>query len=458
MPDAGPNLLVIQTDEQSAWTLGVYGGRLVETPNIDRLGREGAVFDNFFTNSAVCTPSRGCFLTGRYPEAHGAFANNEILRRDEITWAQVLADRDYETGYAGKWHLDGTPRPGWVHPDRSMGFRDNRFMFNRGHWKRIETWPPEGREPTAFPYEVIGDETSYTTDWLTDRAIEFLRRPRSAPFAYMLSLPDPHTPFTVREPYASLYTPDAMPLPSTLRPAWMPRWASDLRRRMTQGIEDEDLERVVRERMAAYCGMVKCIDDNVGRLLAALEEDGRLDDTVVVFTTDHGQYLGEHGLFGKNAMFETAYRIPLLIRWPRQIAPGTRIDRIVDTVDVQRTLLGLMGAEPCGREQGRDASPLLRGEACAWEDISFAHHCWQRAGERPHAAHHSLAGAFTPGWQLILDREGDHVLFDRAGDPAQTVNRYADPTCRTIVGDLTDRIVRHHAALQTPAHAWLATL
>ena len=114
MPDR-PNLLVIHTDQQNCWTLSAYGGTLVDTPNIGRLGQEGAIFRSFFTNSAVCTPSRGCLVTGRYPHAHGAYTNNIPLNRDEVTFAQVLLRDGYDTGYAGKWHLDGDRRPGWVH-------------------------------------------------------------------------------------------------------------------------------------------------------------------------------------------------------------------------------------------------------------------------------------------------------------------------------------------------------
>ncbi len=156
--------------------------------------------------------------------------------------------------------------------------------------------------------------------------------------------------------------------------------------------------------------------------------------------------MGEHGLFGKNCMYETAYRIPLLIRWPARIAAGARVDRILDTVDFQSTLLSLMGMPTSGREQGRDASPLLRGEACDWDDVSYVHH-----------SSHSLAGIFTPEWELILDQGGDHALFNRKDDPDQVVNRYADPACRRAVEELTGRIVRHHIAVDSPARAWLDT-
>ena len=137
-----PNLLVILTDQQSAWTLGAYGGDAVGTPRIDAVGEEGARFENFFTNSAVCSPSRGCLFTGLYPHVHGTYHNDIELNRDAVTFAQVLRDNGYETGYAGKWHLDGHKRrPGWMTPERSMGFTDCRWMFEcsqrqTGTWKK----------------------------------------------------------------------------------------------------------------------------------------------------------------------------------------------------------------------------------------------------------------------------------------------------------------------------------
>ena len=208
-----PNLLIIHTDQQSFWTLGCYGGTVVETPNIDRLAAGGAIFNNFFTNSAVCTPSRGCFVTGRYPSSHGAYTNNISLNRDEVTFAEVLRREGYRTGYVGKWHLDGDPRPGWVHPERSMGFEDARYMFNRGHWKKVEDFPMNKKDqPVVHPYSVIGDEATYATDWLTNKTLAFLDVEDDRPFCHMLSLPDPHGPVQVRAPYDTMFAPEDMPL------------------------------------------------------------------------------------------------------------------------------------------------------------------------------------------------------------------------------------------------------
>ena len=436
-----PNLLIIHTDQQNCWTVGAYGGALVSTPHVDSLAKEGAIFRNFFTNSAVCTPSRGCFLTGRFPHSHGAHRNDIELNRDETTLARVLRKHGYETGYAGKWHLDGPPKPGFMKPERSMGFEDCRFMFNRGHYKKI-TEGPDGR-PHAHPYNVIGDEKTYTTDWLADKTIEFLKAPRMRPFFFMVSFPDPHTPFTVRPPYDAMFRPEDMTVPPTLHQEDRPKWADD-KQHQVKGDTPEAREAWLRKQKAQYCGEVKCIDDNVGRILGFLRERGVLDDTIVVFSTDHGEYMGEHGLMYKNMLYETAYRIPLLVRWPKRIVKGTAIENVVGTVDFQPTILGLMGLAPSGREQGRDASALLLGKRTDWEDEAFLHH-----------SSLNRAGLFTSRWEVAFVKNGEHVLFDRAKDPDQVQNLFRDPRHQDVVRELTARVVDHNVDVDAPAAQWL---
>ena len=439
--DKRPNLLIIHTDQLSCWALSIYakqltktpnyGKILVETPHIDSIGRDGAILHNFFTNSAVCTPSRGCLVTGRYPHAHGAYRNNIEMSRDGMTIAHILQRNGYETGYAGKWHLDGTPKPGWVKPERSMGFADCRFMFNRGHWKKIVD-QPDGN-PKALPYKAIGDEKTFTTDWLADKTIEFVEKRRDRAFFYMVSIPDPHGPFTVREPYMGMYDPKDMTVPNTFKESPAGKRGTS---RRTAG--------QMQKSKAHYCGLVKCIDFNVGRILRSLKEQRILDDTIIVFTTDHGEYMGEHGLYGKNQWYRTAYQIPFLVRWPKKIRPGTLIDRFVTNVDVQQTLLGLMEVEPCGREQGRDASALLRGEKVEWVNEAMIHH-----------SSLASAGIFTPKYELVLKAEGDHMLFDRVSDPEQTKNLYDNSEYKKVVNELTRRIIQHNIKVDSPAVSWL---
>lgn len=444
MSAARPNLLVIHTDQQSWWTLGCYGGTLVDTPHTDRLAAEGARFRNFFTNSAVCTPSRGCFLTGRYPQAHGAQSNDVPLNRDEITFAEVLRRSGYRTGYAGKWHLDGKDKPGWMRPERAMGFQDVGAMFNRGHWKAIHDPAVPGGTPTVKASEV-GDASTYTTDWLTAHTIRFLETAAGAPFCFMLSIPDPHIPVTVRKPYDTMYDPANMPLPATWNDPALPDWAVEIRDQGPYAPAKPDRESRLRRFLAGYCGEVKLIDDCIGRLRQALERLGILEDTVVVFTTDHGDYAGEHGLQAKNHLYETAYRLPLIIRWPERIRGGVVLDQVVSTVDFQPTILRLMGLEPCGREQGRDASPLLAGRDAPWDNSAFIYH-----------SHHHCAGIFTEAFELALVKGRQSMLFDRIRDPHQMRNLFDDPGYAAVRDALIRRVVEHHAAYQSPAAEWLA--
>jgi uncharacterized sulfatase len=356
------------------------------------------------------------------------------MNRDEVTIAHILNRHGYETGYAGKWHLDGEPKPGWVGVDRSMGFADCQFMFNRGHWKKIVE-KSEG-DPDVSPYQVIGDRKTYTTDWLTDKTIEFLQKPRSRPFFYMVSIPDPHTPFTVREPYMTMYDPEKMIVPNTFKET------APGKKKKRQGNKE-----ALKRNKARYCGLVKCIDDNVGRILDCLRQKRILDNTIVVFTTDHGEYMGEHGLYGKNQWYRTAYQIPFLVRWPEKIKAGTAIRQFVTNIDVQQTLLGLMDIKSSGREQGRDASPLLRGETVEWKDEAMIHHSSLES-----------AGIFTPDYELVLKANGNHMLFNRLNDPEQTKNLHDNPEYKNVMKELTKRIVRHNITVDAPAVSWLKKL
>jgi len=218
---APPNLLVIQTDEHHFNTLGCYGGRIVATPHIDWLAENGARATSFYATTPVCSPSRSSFVSGRYPQNTPVITNNVPMDDSVVTFAEILARQGYAAGYAGKWHLDGSGKPQWG-PEREFGFSDNRFMFNRGHWKKMED-TPEGprvasRNAKDQPdYGVAGaDEKSFTTDWLAQKAIDFIDVHHGEPFCYMVSFPDPHGPNTVRPPYDTMYAGVEVPIPASL--------------------------------------------------------------------------------------------------------------------------------------------------------------------------------------------------------------------------------------------------
>lgn len=482
-----PNVLFILTDEQSLWTLSSYGGELPGTPNIDSIGRQGAIFRNFFVTSAVCTPSRGCYMTGRYPYAHGAYHNDLPLHPDEFTLGNMFQQAGYETGYAGKWHLDGKNNPvwpDWIPTERSFGFEDHRWMFNQGHWKRIverpKGWPNnvseatfsaffdgarvqdasqgrhvyESEQPDGRPDEnyVSSAPGEYFTDWLTDKAIEFIRRPRGAPFFYVLAFPDPHQPFTVREPYGSMFPRSNMKLPATFYQKDLPIWGekmrqADVKREGVSGPFDPRRKAIFRERKAEYLGEVKCIDDQVGRILTTLRELNILDNTLVIFASDHGEYMGEHGIYFKNALYEPAHHVGMLMRWPTGIRPGTAVEQCVANVDLLPTLASMLSLKTSGREQGHDASRLLRGNSTGWDDEAFIH-----------KDYFTQSGVFTEEWELGLNEGGGSVLFDRKNDPLQIHNLYNDPAHKKIVAELTARTIEHNHKLGSPAMKWLSAL
>jgi arylsulfatase A-like enzyme len=265
-----------------------------------------------------------------------------------------------------------------------------------------------------------------------------MRKERVDPFCLMLSIPDPHTPFQPRAPYDTMFFPENMEIPesyfeqSTFEP-------------FTRQQGNKPDEATLRQFKAWYHGAVKLIDDNVGKLLACLEEKGMLDDTIVVFTSDHGEYMGEHGLMGKNTIYETAHRVPFLIRWPEKITSGSVVDRVVASVDFQKTLLGLVGLEPCGREQGRDASGLLCGDDSPWEDVAYIHH-----------PSYQWAGVFTSRYEYAVHRDGYSVLFDRNVDPHQTTNLARQDGGHPSEIQITEEALsRHYQSTGSPVREWL---
>lgn len=425
------NVLILYTDEHHFNTLGCYGGTVVDTPNIDSIGLSGAIATRFYATTPVCSPSRACFMTGMYPTTTGITTNNIPLPDRFVTFAQVLQQQGYATGYAGKWHLAGTAKPGWS-PRPSFGFEDNRYMFNRGHWK-ILVDTPEGprvgaRNRRGRPtYGVAGaNEQNYTTDFLTTKAIQFIRAHRDRPWCYMVSYPDPHGPNTVRAPYDRMFEPEDVVIPRTLHvpsdraPAWC---------KPNPALK----ERLLRRIMPPYYGMVKCIDDNVGRILRTLEELGIRQRTIIVFTSDHGDLCGEHGRLNKGVPFEGSARVPFLISAPGIIPAGTTIDMALGCVDFFPTLCGLMDLQHPVRQhlQGRDASRLFRGESSDnWVDYTVI-----RSTSRER-----WIGVVTRRYKLILSHIERPWLFDLEKDPDELTNFWDAAELGTIRQVLVKRL------------------
>lgn len=447
-----PNLLVIHTDEHNFRTLGCYrrllppeqafvwGDAVVETPHIDWLADHGAICTSFYATTPVCSPSRASFVSGRYPQNTPVVTNNIALDDGIVTFAEVLRRQGYATGYAGKWHLDGTGKPQWA-PERRFGFTDNRCMFNRGHWKQLEITSEgpriKARNKRGGPsYDVAGaDEQTFTTDFLADRTIEFIDAHRSEPFCYMVSFPDPHGPDTVRPPYDAMYADQPGEPPKTFHKDTedLPSWATPQGRFLS---------------MSKYHGMVRCIDDNVGRIVDALRDRGLLERTIVVFTSDHGDLRGEHHRQNKGVPFEASAKIPFLVYHPAKIQPRTVVREALGCVDFLPTILSLMNVQTAGDEEGRDASTLLTtGKAPAgWKDIAIM----RGTGRAPGPQDLNWLAAVTKRYKVIYSPNDNPWLFDLEKDPDELSNVYTTPEYAEIVRDLAKALLAYGAKHNDP--------
>ena len=432
------------TDEHNFRTLGCYRalmspeqgfmwgpGVKVDTPNIDWLAKNGAIADRFYATSPVCTPSRAALISGLYPQNTGAHVIDLPMRDSVVTFAEVLRRRGYATGYAGKWHLDGDARPGWA-PARKFGFDDNRYLFNRGHYKNLQLTPDGARVGAVSAkgeanYNLAGaDEKTFTTDFLADRTVDFIRAQKDKPFCYMVSFPDPHGPNLVRAPYDTMFDPSQFKQPhSATQPGQnLPPYASVVAEKFNQ------------QQMAIYFGMVKCLDDNIGKILNPLRAAGVLEKTFIAFTSDHGDMCGEHGRHNKGIPLEASARVPFLLYAPGVVKPGTQVKAALANVTFKPTILTLMGVPNPDPAEGRDASAYFRGGARAANgadadtEIAFLRIGSDGEGGR------GWLGAFTRPHKFVVSTHGESALFDLETDPDELNNIVSAPAQRDIVRTL----------------------
>ena len=445
-----PNVVIVMTDEHNLRTLGCYREQMtedqafvwgkgvkVDTPHIDSLARGGALLSNFYVASPSCSPSRATFMTGLYPHKTGV-PNNDLPMDDSmVTFAEVLADNGYATGYLGKWHLDGKGKPQWG-PERKFGWNDNRYMFNRGHYKKlIDT---DGGPKVDAPIKSDGipgydvgdaDETTYATDFLMDRTLDFIRDNKDGPFCVMLSLPDPHGPNTVREPYHSRFMGLEFQTPKTMRktaeqtPAWTEMGGNNY-------IKEPKLNP---SQMAAIFGMVQCIDDNIGELLETLSELGIRENTVVLFTSDHGDLMGEHRRHNKGVPFEMSVKSAFIINYPGNIPSGKVVEGTMTSADVGPTLLSLVGVkDKLPNAHGRSFSKRLLNKNLNPKSDAISYF-------RGSTNHPSWVASVSSGYKLIISDIDNPWLFDLEKDPDELNNVYDDPAYKAVR-------IKHTAALK----------
>ncbi|MDX1984574.1 MAG: sulfatase [Bryobacteraceae bacterium] len=396
-----PNLLFVLADQWRAQTLPSAGDNQLDAANLKRLAAEGVHFSRAYAGYPLCTPSRASLITGKFPHACAMPRNNLQLPAAEPSIAAELKKAGYATGYIGKWHLDGEERPGFVPPGaRRRGF-DYWAAFNRGHSYFRSTYFRDDPAPVV----VEGFEPEYQTGL----AIDFIRRNKQNPWYLFLSWGPPHTPRTP---------------PPDLKNHYDPR-AFQLRENVPASYEEQ-----ARGGHAGYYGLCTALDRLMGRLLKTLDEDGQTSDTIVVFTSDHGDMLGSHGLEFKNLPYEESARIPLLIRHPRALRPGTVNDMLVSNVDLMPTLLSLCGLTPPNQTQGRDlAALLLSGKGPRPESI-FA-----EGGMGGPREWRMLVRGFD---KLVTGGDGEVThLYNLAADPFEINNQAAARAERRRKDELT---------------------
>lgn len=418
-PARKPNFLFIYTDDQRYDALGVVQREQGErgrfpwftTPHLDRLASEGLRFRNAFVTLSLCAPSRAAFLTGRYNHLNGV-ANNQVpFPEDSITHATVSQAAGYVTAYIGKWHMGGQrgKRAGF---DYSASFVGQGVYFN-------------------CPVEIDGKATP-TTGWVddvtTDYAIDFIRQHRARPFSVTLGFKASHGPFSPPERAQSRFAgAQARPVPNLSSRAVYRGGDADTAAGKGSALVS------VKGGTQLNLGYFRCLsaaDDNFGRLLAALDELGLAEDTVVVYSSDNGYYHGEHGLGDKRSAYEESLRIPLLVRYPRLIAPGTVSDALVLNIDLAPTLVDLAGAPIPASMQGKSWRPLFASPAAALRDAIFAEYFW----EANFPSTPTLTAVRTQTAKLIK-YEGKPEwteLFDLAADPYETNNLFASPQHRPL--------------------------
>ena len=445
---AATNVLLIITDEHNFRTLGCYRelmpreqaemwgvGAIVLTPNYDRVAKEGVLCTRAYATAPVCSPCRAAMITGRYPHATGVPANDKVLDRSIPTLADRLNDAGYRTSFIGKWHLSGTGKPEWS-PKIDGGFQHKGFMFNRGHWKKFvieDGVPAVGAGTRKNPtYALDGaDEKTFSTDWLTDRAIEFVTDQQATkPFFTVISYPDPHGPNTVRAPYDTRFDNLPFQAPRTYRtgkPA--PKWLGGGTNHPVFRGND----------MSHYFGMVQCIDDNIGRLLDGLKDSGRLENTLIIMTSDHGDLCYEHDRQNKGNPYEGSARVPMILRQPGRIAADQIFAEPMGTVDLTPTVMGLLGLPANADDQGRNLAAELADVARSEIDeadppVTFLRNAGVTA---------EWLAAVDARYKLIVSVNDVPWLFDAKEDPDELVNFHGKAEYRVVEKRLAAKLLAY---------------
>ena len=456
-----PNILYIMSDDHASHAMSCYGSVINKTPNLDRIANEGIRFTNSFCTNSICGPCRAVVLTGKYSHLNGFIRNGNTFDGEQQTVAKLLRRAGYETAMVGKWHLKSDP----------TGFDFWHVLVGQG---------PYYNPPMKTPQGVVEHE-GYTTDVITDMALDYLKnRDREKPFFLMYHHKAPHRNWQPGPKYLTLYDDVSLPEPDNLFDDWSDRGTAAHEQKMTvandlnsrdlkleppPGLTEEQLttwnaaydpkNKAFQEAKLAgddlvrwkyqryikdYCRSIASVDENVGRVLDYLDESGLTDNTIVIYTSDQGFYLGDHGWFDKRFMYEESLRMPLVVRWPGHVKPGSVSDEIVLNLDFAETFLDAAGESIPDDMQGRSIRPILEGKTPHdWRPSTYYRY-YEFPGGHSVQKHY---GVRTQRHKLIFFHELEEwELFDLEKDPREMKSVYHDPAYAAVVKELKIELAR----------------
>ncbi|RAV20703.1 sulfatase [Paenibacillus contaminans] len=458
MTTSRPNILFIMSDDHAAHAMSCYGSKVNATPNIDRIANGGMRLDNCFCTNSICAPSRATILTGTYNHINGVRTLSDRFDGSQQTMPKLLKQNGYQTAIVGKWHLghgaesDPTGFDFWSVLPGQGDYFDPMFIEEGGNRKF------EG----------------YVTDIITDRSIEWLEeRDRDKPFFLMCHHKAPHRPWIPDAKHAHMYEDVDIPEPETFHDDYSNRASAavEARMRIDRDLTKTDLKMDPPEGLSAselkswnyqrymkdYLRCVASIDDNVGRLLDYLAENGLEENTIVVYTSDQGFFLGDHGWYDKRFMYEESLRMPFVIRYPAEIKAGGEDRHIALNVDFAPTFLSYAGVEIPEDVQGVDMRPILRGEKPEgwrtsmyyryWMHLDVDHHVYSHYGVRTEQFKliYYYADALGTTGSKDIPKTPEWELFDLKKDPNELINVYHDPDYANVVKKLEQELNRLQA-------------
>lgn len=433
-----PNILFIMSDDHAAHAIGAYGSRINETPNLDRIAKNGMVLENCFATNALCAPSRATILTSKYSHLNGVKTHRDPpFDGEQLTYPKLLQEAGYQTAVIGKWHLKSDPTgfDYWnIFP--GQGAYHNPVMFKNGERERHQ---------------------GYATDIVTDKSIEFLeQRDKSKPFLLLSQHKAPHRPWQPHEKYADLYKDVDIPLPTTLTDDYTSRAqpARDAKMRILGDLSFTDVKTTPPADLAGddllkwyyqlyikdYLRCIASVDENVGRLLDYLEKEGLMENTIVIYTSDQGFFLGDHGWYDKRFMYEESIRMPFLISYPAEIAAGSRANATVSNLDFAPTFLDFAGIEKPAEMQGVSFRDVLSGKPAPDRENVFYYHYHEYPDADHMVARHY--GIRTPRYKLIRYYHPVDAweFFDLEKDPQEMNSVYSDPAYADQIAELKQQL------------------